>query len=91
MDLLTIFSGVHHTPTALFDPFCTKEQQPEEVLGRLAAELEGELSMIRAHHQALAAEFETSRQLVEAVQSVMRAFLRSGQEVGGQPEVALFE
>jgi hypothetical protein len=94
MDLLTTFSGVHTAPTALFDPFHPHVTQPEEVLGRLATELEEELLMIRAHHHALAAELETSRRLVGAVQTALaslRAVLRSWQEVGVQHEVALFE
>jgi hypothetical protein len=80
MDGLTTVAGFHTAPTALVDPFRTHEQQQEEVLGRFAAEIDEELIMIRAHHQTLAAEFETSRKLVGEVQTAlasMTAFMRS--------------
>jgi hypothetical protein len=80
---LTTVAGLRTATTALLDPLRTHVQQ-QEVLGRFAAEMDEELIMIRAHHQALAAELDTSRKLVGAVQTAlasMRAFLRSEQAV----------
>jgi hypothetical protein len=94
MDFLTTVSGLHDAPTALVDPFRTTGTQQEEVLGRWATEIDEELLMIRAHHQALAAELETSRTLVGAVHTALAsltAFLRSWQEVEVRHEVALLE
>src|SRR5262245_38660989 len=80
MTLRTPVFGFHNVPTALFDSIRTTVKRQEEALHRFATAAKEEFTLIRAHHQALAAELETSRRLVGEIQTsltAMTAVLRS--------------
>jgi hypothetical protein len=80
MNLRTTFSGLPTAPTTLVSALRPEVQEQQAMVRRFVTEAQAELTLIRAHHQALVAELATSRTLIGEVRASLASmtdFMRS--------------